>query len=591
MPYTLKNPPDWLKNLPPGAQRIGITVFNSTYQTLTGSDEEREEKARIAAWAAIKQQYTRNEAGSWTRREKDIIDPREIVALVGAKTSWFSIEIEPNTYSYNKTAMVNFAGSEGIRLEWGFNEGTADWDLITIWFDDSIYTKLAAEQFIRDHKTEMASEAYKPRKIDGTFFCKFAEDPLMAPEKIVYGEFLIPWYTDSQGHFCSEYEIGKAVHEFMIEYTAGRTKGVGINHVIWGGVGDLVECFQATEDQKMFSPGSGVCGIKCTEPTWAKVQNGELNGLSIGGSWTLIPIIARENHSKGIFQLMDIHIKDMSLVIKGAIRKDFTAFKSADGRTALTPDVIAQMKIGKSAEEKPLTFLKSVKEGGRKLMDVKAVAKQVLAEFLNVIGRKQDELQPVTPEALGDVGALATQLNLIISRVNANTTAILSAGAASAEAKPAGEGEGLPKEQAKPPGDGKPAGEGEGGGTGGEGGEGEGGGKPAGEEGAEGGAGAGEGKPAGEGGAGEAEGSGTGGAGEGAGADEGEKGITSQLSIITDLVRGIDHRVQVIETARGITMQDRIRGTKGADDKPGMRYSSMFSGFIPTEEESGAKTE
>lgn len=224
-------------------------------------------------------------------------------------------------------------------------------------------------------------------------------------------------------------------------------------------------------------------------------------------------------------------------------------------------------------------------------MDVKAVAKQVLAEFLNVIGRKQDELQPVTPEALGDVGALATQLNLIISRVNANTTAILSAGAASAEAKPAGEGEGLPKEQAKPPGDGKPAGEGEGGGTGGEGGEGEGGGKPAGEEGAEGGAGAGEGKPAGEGGAGEAEGSGTGGAGEGAGADEGEKGITSQLSIITDLVRGIDHRVQVIETARGITMQDRIRGTKGADDKPGMRYSSMFSGFIPTEEESGAKTE
>jgi cation transport regulator ChaB len=583
MPYTLKNPPDWLKNLPPGAQRIGVTVFNSTYQALTGSEAEREERARIAAWAAIKQKYTRSADGKWTRREKDITDPREIVALVGTKTNWFSIELEPNVYSYDRTAMVNFGGSEGIRLEWGYNEGTGDWDLITVWFDDSIYTKLAAEQFIKAHKTEMASEQYKPRKIDGRMFLKFAEDPLMAPQKVVYGEFLRPWYTDSQGHFCSEYEIGKAVHEFMIEYAAGRTKGIGINHVIWGGVGELVECFQATDDQKMFTPGSGVAGIRCSDPTWAKVQNGELNGLSIGGSWTLIPIIPRVDYSKGIFQLMDIHIKDMSLVIKGAIRKDFTAFKTADGRTEEIEDSNAG---DESASNRSATFLQKPK-GGRRLMDVKAIAKQVLAEFLTMVGRKQEELQPVTPEALGDVNALATQMNLIISRVNANTAAILSADAASADAG----AEGQPKEQEKPP-EGKPAGEGEGGGTGGEGGEGEGGGQGEGEEGTQGKPGAGEGEGA-EGGGGEGEGGGEGagsGEGEGAGAGEGEKGIAAQLSIITDLVRGIDHRVQVIETARGITMQDRIRGTKGAhQEKPGMRYSTMFNGYVPVEEESGSK--
>jgi hypothetical protein len=511
----------------------------------------------------------------------------------------------------------------------------------------------------------MRSDQYKPRKIDGRLFLKFAEDPLMAPGKVVYGEFLRPWYTDSQGHFVSEYEIGKAIHEFMIEYAAGRTKGIGINHVIWGGVGDLVECFQATDDMKMFTPGAGVAGVRCSDPTWAKVQNGELNGYSIGGSWTLIPIIPRVSHSKGIFQLMDVHIKDLSLVIKGAIRKDFTAYKSEDGETKeawttayindlpdaafayIEPDYksgeiedknarhlphhnksvknpdekdsvdlthlrnalarVNQLKpitdvsadtarsaarkhlemhakqheIGEFAKNKQ-AFLQQPK-GGRH-MDIKAVAKQVLAEFLSMVGRKQDELQPVTPEALGDTNALATQMNLIISRVNANTSAILSAGAASAE--------GQPKEQQKPPEKEKPAGEGEGGGTGGEGGEGGAGGQGEGEDGTQG-------KPGGEGGD-SAEGAGgeggseggEGGSGDDGGAGEGQKEISTKLTILTDLLRDVDHRVQIMEDARGITMQDRLRGTKGAkSEKPGYRFSSMFGGYIPVdeEEESGAK--
>jgi len=589
MPYLLSNPPDTIKNLPKGAQAIWIRIFNSTYQTLTGEESVREEGARIAAWAAVKQKYTRDAAGSWTLREKDIIDPREIVALVGAKTNWFSIELEPNVYSYDKTAMVNFRDSEGVRLEFGFNEGTETWDLITVWFDDSIFTKLAAEQFIRANKTRLQSDAYKPQKIDGKIFFKFAQDPLMASQKVVYGEFLVPWATDAQGHFLSEYEIGKAIHEFMIEYAAGRTKGIGINHILWGGVGDLVECFQAPEGSKFFTPGAGVAGVRCSDVAWAKVQNGELNGFSIGGVWTLIPIIPRTTSSKGIFQLMDVHIKDLSLVIKGAIRKDFAGYKDGTDSLVIESESGSNGHGQKIADTTDAERMFWLNQGGRRPMDVKAVAKQVVAEFMQMFGKKQDELQQVTPEALADANAVATQFNLIIARVNANTSAVM----ASAEASAAGAAQEPPKEQASP-GTGKSPVEGTGGAQGAAGAAGKPEGKPAGEKPAEGAGGAGEGGAGeGAGAAGEgdtgagAEGAGDGGAGEAE--TEGEKALSAKMDLVLNMVRGMDHRVQAIEHTRGVSMQERMHGAKGAEGKPGMRYSTMLGGYIPVEEEEGSK--
>jgi cation transport regulator ChaB len=61
-PYTMSNPPSAVKNLPKGAQRIFITVFNSTYAS--GKDES---KARQAAWGAVKNKYKRTSSGKWVR--------------------------------------------------------------------------------------------------------------------------------------------------------------------------------------------------------------------------------------------------------------------------------------------------------------------------------------------------------------------------------------------------------------------------------------------------------------------------------------------------------------------------------------------
>lgn len=60
MPYSVKSPPDWLKNMPAGAVKIGVEVFNSVHKE-TGD----EDKARKASWAAIKARYEKGEDGKW----------------------------------------------------------------------------------------------------------------------------------------------------------------------------------------------------------------------------------------------------------------------------------------------------------------------------------------------------------------------------------------------------------------------------------------------------------------------------------------------------------------------------------------------
>jgi cation transport regulator ChaB len=332
MPYTVSDPPDWLKNLPRGAITIGVRVFNSTYRTLKGAESERERKARVAAWSAIKQKYYRTDDGKWKPREKQITDPYEIMELVaseGSKASWFYIDIEPNKYIYTRTAMVPFSGSEGIRLEWGKNDATGDWDLVTVWFDDSIYTRNAAQKMIDKNKNQMMGDQYKPKSLSGMFSAKsLVTDVLDAKQQVVYAELYVPWETDTQGHFASDFDVEAALEDFMARHAKGETKGVGIEHKIFEDVGEIVQGFVAREGDKTFTPGAAVLGIRCTDTTWSDVQDEKLNGLSMSGKWDMIPIVPADEASKGIWQLTNIRIDEPSLVLKGAIRRGFKLYKS-----------------------------------------------------------------------------------------------------------------------------------------------------------------------------------------------------------------------------------------------------------------------
>lgn len=91
MPYTLKNPPDWLKNLPKGVQKLGIEVFNETL-----AKTKDEDKARKAAWGAIKNVYKKNKKGKWVKKEEASMKLKQFLEqlMQEAKKVWKSSETE-----------------------------------------------------------------------------------------------------------------------------------------------------------------------------------------------------------------------------------------------------------------------------------------------------------------------------------------------------------------------------------------------------------------------------------------------------------------------------------------------------------------
>lgn len=63
-PYTKTNYPKQLDNLPIGAKNLWIRIFNRNYK-----ETNNENKARIAAWSAVKQRYEKQPDGTWKRKK------------------------------------------------------------------------------------------------------------------------------------------------------------------------------------------------------------------------------------------------------------------------------------------------------------------------------------------------------------------------------------------------------------------------------------------------------------------------------------------------------------------------------------------
>lgn len=61
MPYAKDNLPDAVKRLPPHAQEIWLSAFNSAYEQYHGD----EEKCNATAWAAVKTKYKQDDSGEW----------------------------------------------------------------------------------------------------------------------------------------------------------------------------------------------------------------------------------------------------------------------------------------------------------------------------------------------------------------------------------------------------------------------------------------------------------------------------------------------------------------------------------------------
>ena len=63
MPYNMSNPPKLIQSLPKTAKTIWIRVFNDTLKRTNS-----ENKARQAAWAAVKNGFEKGKDGKWHRK-------------------------------------------------------------------------------------------------------------------------------------------------------------------------------------------------------------------------------------------------------------------------------------------------------------------------------------------------------------------------------------------------------------------------------------------------------------------------------------------------------------------------------------------
>lgn len=94
---------------------------------------------------------------------------------------------------------------------------------------------------------------------------------------IAYGP---PGVIDSHGDTATKEEIEKMAHNFMKE---GRTDKIDIQHDFQESGNYVVESFIARENDTDFPVGSWIIAVKCTDSTWQKVKNNELNGFSFAG--------------------------------------------------------------------------------------------------------------------------------------------------------------------------------------------------------------------------------------------------------------------------------------------------------------------
>ena len=73
MPYSVDNPPDKIKNMPEGAQKIWVAAFNSAYDGTCKSSDDREACAHKIAYSAVKKKYKKS-GDKWVPKSNAIVE-------------------------------------------------------------------------------------------------------------------------------------------------------------------------------------------------------------------------------------------------------------------------------------------------------------------------------------------------------------------------------------------------------------------------------------------------------------------------------------------------------------------------------------
>lgn len=115
-------------------------------------------------------------------------------------------------------------------------------------------------------------------------YCKIEKkDP---KHNIVKGIVYTAGYVDTDGETVSKQDIQNAAWSFLAE---GKVLNIDIQHNYEKSGCYVVESYMTEEGDPHFPADSWVIAVKCTDEIFEKVESGELNGFSFGGTAVKYP--------------------------------------------------------------------------------------------------------------------------------------------------------------------------------------------------------------------------------------------------------------------------------------------------------------
>jgi hypothetical protein len=188
-----------------------------------------------------------------------------------------------------------------------------------------------------------------------------------------------PGEVDSQGDFMDEETIEKFAYDFMKNY-----RNVDHNHDFEGGFGDVVEGYIAPVDMivngEKITKGTFVGGFEVSEEVFEMYKNGEITGVSIGGTGQRVEAtVTKSEDNASLVKTIISELKNV-FVTKKQYENNNNESQEEKDVEELKKLMEAIQKSISAIEEKQENLEKSIKEAGEKVDGIEKSVDTKIAE-------------------------------------------------------------------------------------------------------------------------------------------------------------------------------------------------------------------
>ena len=269
MPYTVDNPPNWLKNLPKGAISIGVRTFNAVYE-----QTKNEEQARMAAWAQIKRKY-KKKGDKWVKLTSSVgsslVGARPTGApVLGASFTLTHRIIEPLLskplrWGQRKTSFIlNIKTEEETKdIILDANPVTQEISTVMEEYKPPLYVKMAEVVIDKGHLTIVNDRfTFAGTKLNG--FWQFADDKLV---KMSEAEMDVQVCMAAKPENITFERKGDLLYFKALALSPGIWTGIDGHPMKYdaGVIKDGVETFGMQRIKSRFNPNADGHGIKAAD--------------------------------------------------------------------------------------------------------------------------------------------------------------------------------------------------------------------------------------------------------------------------------------------------------------------------------------